>query len=127
MGRILIVDDEEMDRVLLAQVLQDAGHEPLFAPDGKTALRIWRNGSFDAVVTDIVMPEMDGLSLLETIRMEDPWIPVIAISGTSAERLNKAARSGAQAILTKPVDPSELLTEIDQALDSRPQWGVPEF
>jgi len=126
MARILIVDDEEMDRVLMAHVLQDAGHEPLFAPDGHTALRIWRAGGVDLVVTDIVMPELDGVTLLETIRMEDPGVPVIAVSGISAKRLNKAARSGAQAILTKPVDPGELLGEIDRALDPDRKWEVPD-
>ena len=116
MARILIVDDDEMDRALLAEVLQKAGHEPLFAPDGKVALGIWRNSKVDLVVTDIVMPELDGLELLKSLKVEDPKARVIAVSGVSAEKLNKAARSGAFAILTKPVNPHELLGEISSAL-----------
>jgi CheY-like chemotaxis protein len=117
MARILIVDDEEMDRVLLAEVLRRAGHESLFASDGQAALKIWRDSKVDLVVTDIVMPGLNGLELLQTLKVEDPAALVIAISGTSAEKLNKAARLGALAILTKPVDPEELLDEVSRALD----------
>ena len=116
MARILIVDDEEMDRILIAEVLRDAGHEPLFAPDGHQALRIWRNSSVDLVVTDLVMPDLDGLDLLETLVKEAPDCRVIAVSGISAKNLNKAARAGAYATLTKPVNPEELLREISRAL-----------
>jgi len=127
MGRILVVDDEEMDRVLMGYILREAGHETLLASDGESALRIWRSESIDLVVTDIVMPEMDGLNLLEAIRMEDPGLPIIAVSGISAKRLNKAARAGARAILTKPVDPSELLAEVEEALDPGRHREAPEF
>ena len=116
MARILIVDDEEMDRVLLAEVLNAAGHEPFFASDGRSALKVWRGSSFDLVVTDMVMPELDGLGLLEALQAEDPGVRVIAISGTTAKGLNKAGLLGAHAILTKPVDPSELLEEIERAV-----------
>ena len=122
MARILIVDDEEMDRVLLSQILQQAGHEALFAPNGEAALRIWNKSPVDLVVTDIVMPGLDGLGLLEALKEEDPWIRVIAISGVTAKKLNEAARAGALAILTKPVDPEELLKEIHRALEETGSW-----
>jgi CheY-like chemotaxis protein len=127
MARILIVDDEEMDRVLLAGVLADAGHEPLFASDGRSALKIWRESRIDVVVTDMVMPELDGLGLLEAIRGEDPDARVIAISGITARGLNKAGWMGAQAILTKPVDPSELLEEIERSMRGGPPREYPEL
>jgi len=122
MARILIVDDEEMDRVILSQVLHQAGHEALFAPNGEAALRIWKKSPADMVVTDIVMPGLDGLGLIEALKEEDPWIRVIAISGVSAKKLNEAARAGALAILTKPVDPEELLQEISRALSENGSW-----
>ena len=122
MARILIVDDEEMDRILLSEVLHQAGHEPLFAPNGNAALRIWQKGGVDLVVTDIVMPGLDGLGLLEALREEDPWVQVIAISGITAKKLNEASRSGAFAILTKPVDPEELLKQIENALEGQNSW-----
>jgi CheY-like chemotaxis protein len=117
MAKILIVDDEEMDRILLSEILHQAGHEPLFAPNGQVALGIWKRTKVDLVVTDIVMPELNGLELLESMKEEDPWVRVIAISGITAKKLNEAARSGAHAILTKPVDPEELLHEIGKALE----------
>jgi len=122
MAKILIVADEEMDRVLLAAILENAGHQPVFAPNGRAALKIWMDSKIDLVVTDIVMPDLNGLELLEAMREEDPWARVIAISGKSAKSLNKAARSGALAILTKPVDPEELLQEINRALDGTGSW-----
>ena len=122
MARILIVDDEEMDRVLLSQILHQAGHEALFAPNGEAALRIWNKSPVDLVVTDIVMPGLDGLGLIEALKEEDPWIRVIAISGVTAKKLNEAARAGALAILTKPVDPEELLQEIHRALEETGSW-----
>lgn len=122
MAKVLIVDDEEMDRVLLSEVLHQAGHEPLFAPNGQAALRIWKKTRVDVVVTDIVMPELNGLELLEALKEEDPWVRVIAISGITAKKLNEASRAGALAILTKPIDPGELIREIDNALESRGSW-----
>ena len=122
MARILIVDDEEMDRVLLSQVLHQAGHEALFAPNGNAALRIWKKSPVDLVVTDIVMPGLDGLELIEALKEEDPWIRVIAISGVTAKKLNEAAQAGALAILTKPVDPEELLQEISRGLSESGSW-----
>lgn len=122
MAKILIVDDEEMDRVLLSEVLHQAGHEPLFAPNGQAALRIWRKTPIDLVVTDIVMPDLNGLELLEALKEEDPWVRVIAISGVTAQMLNEASRAGALAILTKPVDPAELVQEISKALKERGSW-----
>jgi two-component system NtrC family response regulator len=122
MARILIVDDEEMDRVLLADILRRAGHETLFAANGQAALRLCRKSDIDLVVTDIVMPELNGLELLKTLKEEDPWVRVIAISGITAKKLNQAARSGALAVLTKPVDPEELLREISRGLaETRPE------
>jgi CheY-like chemotaxis protein len=117
MAKILIVDDDEMDRVLISQALREAGHEPLFAPNGRAALHIWRRNPADLVVTDIAMPELNGLELIEELRMEDPWARIIAISGVSADKLTTAQRHGAIATLTKPVDAGELVAEIKKALE----------
>lgn len=122
MARILIVDDDEMDRVLLAEVLHQAGHESIFSPNGATALRVLEKKPVDVVVTDIVMPELDGIALIEKIREEDPWARVIAISGASDVNLEMAGNSGAMAVLKKPVDPEELVQAIDKALEDHDTW-----
>lgn len=117
MARILVVEDNELERVLLAELLKSAGHDVVFAQDGEGALEEWRRSGADLVVTDVMIPGLDGLELLESIRAEDPHVPVIAISGVTAAKLNKAMRSGAAAILTKPVNAGELYQEVSRALD----------
>lgn len=116
MARILIVDDDLTHRALAFQVLVGAGHEVFVAADGKSALDLFRKTPVDLVVTDMVMPRMDGLQLLKALKEEDPDLPVIAVSGVSAEKLNKSARFGAEAILVKPVDPGEFLRQVEMAL-----------
>lgn len=123
MARILIVDDEEMDRVLLSEVLQRGGHEPLFAPNASAAQRIWARSPVDLVVTDIVMPGVNGVQLIEALREEDPWVRIIAISGAGPSILGLAGTSGALATLPKPVDPERLLEEIDKALENSGETG----
>ncbi len=123
MARILIVDDEEMDRVLLSGVLQQGGHEPLFASNAAAAKRIWARSPVDLVVTDIVMPEVNGVELIEALREEDPWIRIIAVSGASPSILALASGSGAVATMAKPVDPKRLLEAIDKALEDRAETG----
>ena len=117
MPRILIVDDDPMQRALISKALAGGGHESLFAADGRAALELCQHTSVDLVVTDMVMPELDGLELLKALMEDHPKIPIIAISGTSAEKLNKSARFGAHAILVKPLNPEDLLREIERALE----------
>jgi CheY-like chemotaxis protein len=116
MPRILIVDDDPMQRALISDTLMGAGHETIIASDGRAALETYRDTVVDLVVTDMVMPGLDGLELLKALKEEDPEIPIIAVSGISADKLNKSARFGAQAILIKPLDPEELIREVETAL-----------
>jgi two-component system NtrC family response regulator len=116
MPKILIVDDDPMQRALISNAVTGAGHEALFASDGQEALEVCRDTQVDLVVTDMVMPELDGLELLKALMEAYPEIPVIAVSGTSAAKLNLSARFGAHAILIKPIDSEELLREVEKAL-----------
>jgi CheY-like chemotaxis protein len=106
-----------MDRVLLSRLLQDAGHEPIFAPNGRSAIRVFERSPADLVVTDLSMPEMDGLELIEALREDDPWLRIIAVSGFGETKLAQAKAAGAVAVLAKPVDPGALLEAIEKALD----------
>jgi CheY-like chemotaxis protein len=117
MAHILIVDDEEMDRLLGRTVLEDAGHLLLYAPDGEVALRAYQNNDIDLVITDLAMPNLDGLRLIEQIRAEDDRALIIAVSGVSADQLEWAVSLGASRTLQKPYAPPELLEAVTQTLD----------
>jgi len=133
MARILVVDDEEMDRVLVRAILESAGHELLFASDGDGALKLLREEQLDLVITDLAMPGFNGLRFIREMREEDFLHPVIAISGWAADQLDLAEDYGANASLFKPLDGRELLKTVDAVLD-RPSgegeadpWGHVKF
>lgn len=117
MARILIVDDDEMDRVLGRAILQDAGHELLFASDGEAALRLFRDNDVELVLTDLAMPNLNGLRLIRELRELDPAVKVIAVSGMSPEQLPSAEDFGAVKTFFKPLDPSALLETVEAILD----------
>jgi CheY-like chemotaxis protein len=127
MARILIVDDEEGDRLFQSTVLINAGHEVRFAGDGESALAKWSGGEFDLVLTDLAMPRLNGLQLIQEIRRADPYARIIAISGVSADQLDLAEDYGAARSLRKPLDPRSLIEAIDAvladtSLDRRDDW-----
>lgn len=123
MARILIVDDEEIDRFFQSSVLKDAGHELLFAPDGEAALGVWRDQDIDLVITDLAMPHLNGLRLIKSLKELDPDARIIAVSGVAADQLDLAEDFGAMRTLFKPVGPEVLLTAVQEIL-ARPLPGT---
>jgi CheY-like chemotaxis protein len=124
MARILIVDDEESDRLFERSILEQAGHELLFASDGEHALRVFREHPVDVVVTDLAMPHLNGLQLIRSLLEEDEHARIIAVSGVSPEQLPTAEDLGAERTLFKPVDPGKLLRTVDELLDEDDDpWG----
>lgn len=119
MARILIVDDDEAERVVLGTILRRAGHETFFAEDGEKAQERYRGGQIEIVLTDLQMPAMHGLELISLLRDRFPRPAIIAISGTGEPQLDIARAIGAEATLSKPVDPSELLRVVSRAIDER--------
>jgi len=109
MACVLIVDDDEVTRRILGRMLEDAGHEVVYAYDGAAALRAFRLGRFDAVFTDLAMPEKNGFLLMRELQEQDPRLPVIAMSGENAENLIMAEDFGATRILYKPLEPETVL------------------
>ncbi len=117
MARILIVDDDIGTQIILSTILARASHETFFAEDGEEALRQCRGKAFDVIITDLQMPNVHGLELIMLLRDLSPRPVIIAISGTGYDQLDMARAVGADATLTKPVDPEELLAAIAIAAD----------
>jgi CheY-like chemotaxis protein len=119
MARILMVDDDESDRTLGRTILADAGHELLFAPSGEAALRIFEGQEVDLVITDLAMPSLNGLRLIEEIMAHDGQALIIAVTGVSPEQLERAERAGASLTMRKPYAPAALLQAVTELLDMR--------
>jgi two-component system NtrC family response regulator len=117
MSKILIVDDEKNFPIILSAVLEDEGFETASALSGEKALEILKNEDISLVLTDMKMPEMDGLTLLETIKKERPEIPVIVMTAHgTVEKAVEAMQKGAFTYIIKPFGNSELIQHIKNAL-----------
>jgi CheY-like chemotaxis protein len=116
MARILVADDEPTDLALLDTILRGAGHQVLMVATGSAAAEAIKNRPFDLVITDLAMPEGNGLDLIREIRKDFPKLPVIVISGFAPEYLQRAGDLGADFILPKPIDPETLLALVAMAL-----------
>lgn len=114
---ILLVDDEPSILDNLAPFLERTGFEVSTAPDGEQALDLINQGEYDLVVSDVLMPVMDGRELLRTLRQEDNWIPVILLTqvGEAFERA-VALEEGADDYINKPFEPHELAARIKAVL-----------
>lgn len=123
MATILIVDDEEADLLGLAAILEPAGHEVILARDGDEALEVFLAKRIHLVLTDMVMPGRDGLSLISAIKGIDPGASIIAVSGKSPTRLEASSVFGASKVLTKPIDKAELVEAVDEVVG--PGGGQP--
>lgn len=122
MARILLVDDDPLLLHVLTQILALLGHEVTSAADGRQALARLRCEPFDVILTDVLMPEADGLELIRHAARDHPHLPVIAMSGGSsrvpgAEGLQLARRLGAKAVLAKPFGAPELRETIVAVMD----------
>ena len=120
MASILIVDDDPLLLQTLERVLQTGGHEVDSAPDGKRALRLFAGIQPDLVISDVYMPEMDGIEFLIRAREAFPEARILTMSGgghMSQDAVLGAAESlGAVGILQKPFTVDQVLEAVDQAL-----------
>ena len=115
MARVLVVEDEQTDRLILAGIVEGGGHEVFFASDGEQAFKTYMRKSIDVVVTDLLMPNVDGLEFIVELKTLFPDAPVIAVSGKGKELLAEAKKKGACSALSKPVNPKRLLKAITKA------------
>jgi len=113
--RILLVEDDRLARFALKDLLERNGFEVLEAADGPAALRLYRPGAFLAVITDLKMPGMNGIELLENLRSQDPHTAVIVITAYGTiETAVEAIRKGAFDYVTKPFEAAEILHRLSR-------------
>jgi DNA-binding response OmpR family regulator len=120
MALILVIDDEQMLRRTLRALLERAGHTVVEAEDGNQGLAQFDVQTPDLVLTDIIMPNREGVETIGEIRQRAPDTPIIAMSGGGSRGgdlfLTLAKRLGASATLTKPIRQAELIAAVDAAL-----------
>ncbi len=118
MLNILVVDDEEPFRRLLKNELTRKGYSVSVAADGGEALRLLSNNAFDAILLDVVMPGMDGLSLMKKLKEDPQAPPIIVLTGkATVETAVEAMKNGAYDYLTKPYKLDELVIVVDRACE----------
>jgi CheY-like chemotaxis protein len=120
MARILVVDDDQPIRELVKECLEKLGHQVIEAGDGAVAIIAFKQQPFDLIITDIYMPEADGISLLRELRKQRHNAKVIAVSGGSTlvkkDFLDTAMQLGAVAAIYKPFSLDQLQQEVSRAL-----------
>jgi two-component system cell cycle response regulator CpdR len=120
MAKVLLVDDDEMVRQVVKKMLELGRHEVTEASNGVKALQAFTTASFDLVITDVVMPDMEGLQLVRELRALPSPPKVIVMSGggrgTASDYLEMATRFGASATLSKPVSPQALVDAVNRVL-----------
>ena len=116
MAKVLLVEDDELVRYALTELLQEAGHQVFARENGFKLLEFLSDNAVDVVVTDIVMPEVDGMEVITLLRKKYPELPVIALSGggriSGADYLQMAEMIGAKRTIPKPVKPDVLLDAV---------------
>lgn len=118
MATILLIDDMNGVRSSLTTVLTTAGHRVVEAGDGEAGLQKAQEQAFDLVITDIIMPKVDGSEVIVALKARDKGLPILAISGggasVNAENALMLARGTADAVLSKPFSRGDLLEAVDQ-------------
>jgi DNA-binding response OmpR family regulator len=116
--RILIIDDDPLIRSSLSIALRRQGHEIDLARNGAEGLERFQAGGHDVVVTDILMPEREGIETIRALRRAAPGLRIVAMSGggTGYDVLDIARRLGADRTIAKPFGPQQLMAVIDELL-----------
>lgn len=121
--RILVIDDYDPFRAFLTDVLIDAGYEVSEARNGRDGLRLFRESPTDLVITDVLMPEKDGIEIITELRREFPTVKIIAVSGGGSYSadgyLQMAKLLGSARTLAKPVRSEQLLEVVHEVLSEK--------
>jgi two-component system, chemotaxis family, chemotaxis protein CheY len=120
--KILVIEDNAMVRNTVMRILQSAGYQVVIANDGLQGIHAFRKEQPDLVISDIIMPEQEGIATIRQILGEKPGTKIIAISGGgrigNTDFLQIARKMGAIDALAKPFDPEELLSRITTCLNA---------
>jgi CheY-like chemotaxis protein len=120
MPRILIIDDDTQFRLMLRRLLEKEGYEVVEAADGRIGIEMFRLFPSDVVITDIIMPEKEGVETIVSLRKEHPDLKIIAISGggrnAPGDYLLLAHKLGARVTMEKPLDRTRLLVVLKEMI-----------
>ncbi|HEX9702897.1 MAG TPA: response regulator [Rhodospirillales bacterium] len=120
MARILVIDDEELARFTLREILEASGHDVVEAANGNEGTMMQKATPCDMVITDMIMPDKEGLETIVELKTDNPNLKIIAISGGGRTKnldfLNLAAEFGADKIIIKPFSEEELMEGVNACL-----------
>jgi CheY-like chemotaxis protein len=124
MVKILVVDDEPFVRDMMTAMIKPAGYDVVEAVNGAEAFNVCKKEAVDLIITDIVMPEKNGIDLIMNVKKEYPDIPIIAVSGGGGitgryDYLEIAKLVGANNILKKPFEIDELRSAVSNAIENQ--------
>ncbi|HEV2748288.1 MAG TPA: response regulator [Allosphingosinicella sp.] len=123
MPRILLAEDDESMRIYLARALEKVGYAVEAVDRGTAALPLLQSQSFDLLLTDIVMPEMDGIELAQRAAVIAPEMRVMFITGFAAVALKAGSSAPTAKVLSKPFHLRDLVAEVDRIFQSEDQHG----
>jgi DNA-binding NtrC family response regulator len=118
MNSVLIIEDDDFVQNMLKQTFERAGFDVDTAPNGRIGIKLYESKPYDVVITDLIMPDMEGIETISHLRKSDPAVKVIAISGGGRngpeDYLHLAKKMGAMRAFTKPVNRSALIDAVQQ-------------
>ena len=123
MLRILLAEDDDSMRIYLARALEKVGYQVTAVDRGTAAIPLLESEPFDLLLTDIVMPEMDGIELAQKASAIDPAIRVMFITGFAAVALQSGRAAPEAKMLSKPFHLKDLVAEVDRIFQSEDQHG----
>jgi len=120
MAHILVIDDDPSIRNILYDILREDGHEVSLAENGNRGIELINKIPFDLVITDLIMPEKEGVETIIEIRNSSPGLRIIAVSGggriSSQDYLSLAEKLGADMTMSKPFTPGQIKSAVDELL-----------
>ena len=121
MARILLIGDHELARFTMQVILESAGHDVVQAENGRDGIELHNTQSFELVITDMIMPDVEGVETIQAVLKQDPTQRIIAVSGGGGagrtDHLETASTVGAQSILRKPFSENDLLECVTSCLE----------